>query len=277
MKKLRKLISGLRIKLLGTRYKVIQGMLAGYPLHVIRGTLSNHADKDDAWLFYLSGRFNRIFDIGANIGQSALMAKVQGVHKRLLLADANPEALALAAKNLIINNLSGACEFVPAFVGDHPDEEITFFTVGVGAAGSMYRGHAVTAANTGQSLRVLTTTLDIIFAQCGWTPEFVKIDVEGAESKVLEGGTQLAALQQTWFMIEMHSPPELPMIQNAALVLAWAQQHDYEAWYMRDACRLIAPNMLSDRGRCHILLLPKGINYPPELAQIRENSPLPTQ
>lgn len=183
MKKLRKLLSGLKYKLFGARYRTVTGELAGRPLRVIRGTLRPQADKDDAWLFWLCGRFERIFDIGANIGQTALVVKVQGADKKLLAVDANAEALSLAAKNLILNGLSASCEFITAFVGDRPDEEVTLYTVGVGAAGSMYRGHAHTAAATGQYLRVRTTTLDLLAGQCGWTPDLVKIDVEGAKPK----------------------------------------------------------------------------------------------
>lgn len=275
IKKLRKFLSGLKHRLLGARYKVVDGALAGRPLRVIRGTLSPVADKDDAWLFALTGRFERIFDIGANIGQSALMAKVQGAGKRLLMADPNPEALSLAAKNLILNDLATSCDFVTAFVGDADGEKIKFWTVGAGAAGSMYKGHATTAASAGLSAEVSSVRIDTLVQRAGWTPEFVKIDVEGAEAKVLEGATQLAALRQAWFMVEMHSPPELPMAENAARVLDWSRRCGYDVWYMRDACRLTAPETLADRGRCHLLLLPPGSAYPAELAQIKENSPLP--
>ncbi|MFN4080092.1 MAG: FkbM family methyltransferase [Saprospiraceae bacterium] len=275
MKKLRKLLSGLKHRLLGARYKVVDGALAGRSLRVIRGTLSPAADKDDAWLFYLMGRFERIFDIGANIGQSALMAKVQGADKRLLLADPNPEALSLAAKNLILNGWATSCDFVTAFVGDADGEKIKFWTVGAGAAGSMYKGHAATAAAAGLSAEVPTVRIDTLVLRIGWTPELVKIDVEGAEAKVLKGATQLAAQRRAWFMVEMHSPPELPMTENAALVLDWAKSVGYTVWYMRDACLLTTPKALADRGRCHLLLLPQGLAYPADLAQIRENSPLP--
>lgn len=76
-------------------------------------------------------------------------------------------------------------------------------------------------------------------------------------------------------MIEMHSPSELPMVQNAALVLDWAHRNNYFVWYMHDACKLSDPKALADRGRCHLLLLPHSVEYPPELARIKENNPIP--
>lgn len=197
MKKIRRILSGLKQKLLPLQIPVVEGKLAGFNLKTVKGTLRNVPDQDDAWLFYLMGRFDSIFDIGANIGQSALCAKIQGKNKRLLLADPNPEALSIAAKNLILNGFASRCDFITAFVSDKPDETILFYTIGPGAAGCMFKGHAETAAALGQSMKVPTTTIDVLVETMGWTPDFVKIDVEGAEAKVLQGAVALAKQQQT--------------------------------------------------------------------------------
>jgi hypothetical protein len=101
-----------------------------------------------------------------------------------------------------------------------------------------------------------------------------KIDVEGAESKVLEGAKKLASIQKTWFMVEMHSPPELPMVENARLVLEWAGKTGYAVWYMRDACQLTTPELIAKRGRCHLLLLPMHTTYPDVLKKIPQGAPV---
>lgn len=271
---IRKILRAYKTKILGNRHEVVNGALAGISLRTVKGTLRPQADQDDAWLFHLMGHFDRIFDIGTNIGQSALFAKVQGKDKQLLLADPNPEALALAAKNLILNNMAHHCEFVTSFVSDRPGEEIEFFTVGVGAAGSMYRSHAHTASAIGSSFRMPTTTIDELAAMAGWEPDFVKIDVEGAEAKVLQGARGLASKQKTLFMVEMHSPPELPMVENARLVLQWAKEVNYQVWYMRDAVQLSDPEMIADRGRCHLLFLPRQEKYPEMVKGIPQGAPL---
>ncbi|MFN4299842.1 MAG: FkbM family methyltransferase [Thermaurantimonas sp.] len=270
-----KILSGLKTRYWKTELPVVQYKLGGGQLKAIKGTIRTKPDKDDAWLFRLMGDFHFIYDIGANIGQSALYAKIQNRDKQLLLVDANPEALSLAAKNLIINGWSGHCTFECAFVGERSHEKVQFFTVGAGAAGSMYKGHAHTAAAIGASTLVPTITLDDLWGKYGWLPEFVKIDVEGAEAKVLQGATQLAAQQRTWFMVEMHSPPELPMKENASLVLHWCRRNSYRAWYMRDAAELTAPEQIQHRGRCHLLLMPQHEAYPEKLSLLAENSPIP--
>jgi FkbM family methyltransferase len=275
MKKIRKLLNGYLSKIVKNPYTIVNDTLAGVPLKAIKGTFRKDPDQDDAWLFYLMGQSKRIFDIGSNIGLSALFAKVQGRDKRILLVDPNSEALALAARNLIMNDFSLHCEFVKSFVSDRQDEEVEFFTVGSGAAGSMYRSHAQTAAAIGASFRTGTTTIDALAENIGWMPDFVKIDVEGAEAKVLHGAQVVASVHKPIFMVEMHSPSELPMIENARLVLEWTAHVNYRAWYMRDAIQLTKPEIIGSRGKCHLLLLPANQTYPAVLSSIKQGADLP--
>ena len=257
------------------RNNLENSQLAGIRLLTHKGTIRKKADQDDAWLFQLMGAYNFIFDIGANVGLSSLFAKVQDPEKKLLLVDPNPEALSIAAKNLITNLLSANTEFISAFVSNEVDKEIDFFTIGSGAAGSMYAGHAETAAATGQSIKVKTLSIDYLVEKVGWLPEFIKVDVEGAEALVLEGANKTAAQKKTVFMVEMHSPPELPMLKNAELIIEWVNQVGYSAWYMKEAVILSKPEQIAQRGKCHLLLMPKGQVYPEALAKIPQRAPIP--
>ena len=78
-------------------------------------------DYDDAWLYACARHCEIVFDVGANIGQSALLMLLSNSVKRAVLVDANWEALAVAAENLIRNQLSASCQFVHAFAGDQSD------------------------------------------------------------------------------------------------------------------------------------------------------------
>ncbi len=209
------------------------------------------------------------------MGLSALFAKVQGQDKDVLLLDPNPEALLIAAENLIINGLSAHCEFVCSFVGDAPDRQVEFYTIGAGAAGSIFPGHAKTAASIGSRLKVTTTTVDVLVKERSWVPGFIKIDVEGAEHMVLEGMRMTACTHRPWVMVEMHSPPELPMQINAQKVLEWCDDVGYRAWYMKTATMLTDATTIAHRGKCHLLLLPEGVDYPKDLARIPQRASLP--
>src|SRR5690606_25082192 len=123
-----------------------------------------------------------------------------------------------AVKNLAANNMSLNCRFHQSFVSSSDTERVKFFTVGTGAAGSMYRSHAKTAAAIDSYVYVETVSLNTLCERTDLWPDLVKIDVEGAESLVLEGAEKLAELASAFFFVEMHSTMELPMIENAKRV-----------------------------------------------------------
>ena len=238
------------------------------------GAAERQADYDEAWLLALAQHADRIFDIGCNIGRASLVMSYSDQVEQMLLADANPEALAIAAENMIHNGLSHKARFVCAFVSDQPGQMAILHTVGHGAAGSMYSGHAKSASQLGTQITVPTTTLDELVEMCGYLPDLVKIDVEGAELLVLKGAACLAQRGMTRFCVEMHSNPALPMKQNAANLIAWCQANAYSAWYLKTKIRLEAPEQIADRGRCHVLLLPKDQLFPAYLLGIEQGAPI---
>lgn len=250
--------------------------LAGREFVVRAGSLAEGPDYDDAWLFACAQHAKVVFDVGANVGQSALLVLVCPNIEEITLVEANPKALIIAADNLIRNRLSARARFVPAFASDSGNLTVELWSVGTGAAGSMYRGHAVSAARAGEVQRVPTTTLDELCDRQGKVPDLVKLDVEGAESKVLDGSRMLAGHRRTRFLVEMHSPRELPMARNASLVLAWAASLGYAAWYLREGTKLESPEPIRHRGRCHVLLQPADWPYPEWLVGIGQSAGLPT-
>jgi hypothetical protein len=73
----------------------------------------------------------------------------------------------------------------------------------------------------------------------------------------------------------MHSPKELPMVDNAKLILNWCKKTRYKAYYLRDALELVNELQIADRGKCHLLLLPEEAKYPDYLLGIKQGSSLP--
>jgi len=258
------------MKLLGSRTKFEEVGLGGRVLTVSVGCINKKTDKDDAWWYALACKYDNIYDIGANVGYSSLMATLQIPDKRILLADPNPLALKLAKENLERNNLSVNKTYVNAFAGAQKGEQVKFYTLGAGSAGSMFGSHADSAKAVNAFYMVDTTTLDDMVAEAGWMPELVKIDVEAAESYVLAGAKELAAKQNTVFMVEMHAPPEMPMVKNANLILDWCSENRYTAYYLKEHAVLHSAEQIAHRGRCHLLLLPEGMEYPDYLKEISE-------
>lgn len=273
-RKLTKILSGLLQRLKKDRPYVIVNFL-GKELRVLKGTLRLQVDKDDAWFAYLAKHARVLFDIGANVGYTALLANLYGSPKAIVLVDANLEALSTAVKNLAANNMSLNCRFHQSFVSSNDTERVKFFTVGTGAAGSMYRSHAKTAAAIDSYVYVETVSLNTLCDRTDLWPDLVKIDVEGAESLVLEGAEKLAELASAFFFVEMHSTMELPMIENAKRVLDWCERMNYKAYYLKEHELLERPEVIAHRGKCHLLLLPIQASYPSGLKSIQEGQDLP--
>ena len=268
---LRRLETRVRYEL-GLPFPWVSQVLLGRELVFRAGTLRDDVDYDDAWLYACAKHSEIMFDVGANVGQSALMAFMSPRIKQVVMIEANWEALSVAAENLIRNNLSSKARFVGAFAAETSNASIDFWTVGTGAAGSMFQGHAVTASKHGSVTSVPTITLDDVCNGFQVVPDLVKIDVEGAEGKVLAGSVELAKKHRSRFFVEMHSPPELPMVRNAEIVLDWARSVDYSAWYLSGGVKIDTPTPIAHRGRCHLLLQPSSWRFPQWLVGIKQSA-----
>ena len=256
-----------------SKYKIVAASILESEYTVVEGAIRKKTDYDDAWILALSKEARIVFDIGCNIGQSAMLICHAGVDE-IVLADANPAALARAAENLFLNGWGHKARFYCGFVSNVSDERIKFHTVDTGAAGSMYDAHAKTAKSLESTFDTITISLDSLVEICGVVPDLVKVDVEGAESLVLNGGLNLAKNGMTRFFIEMHSNTELSMHENAFKVLEWCKTTNYEAWYLKEKIKINNPDSISHRGRCHLLLLPSGVEFPKSLLHLEQGSSL---
>ena len=79
----------------------------------------------------------------------------------------------------------------------------------------------------GTRIEVACTTMDAALAECG-APDFVKIDIEGAESQALRGFTRVAESHPT-FAIDLHTPSE------DVAVGTWLRENGYAAFRLLDA------------------------------------------
>ena len=272
---IKKILKKLSYSIGTQRHHFITSTLCGVSLNLLPGTLRTKVDQDDAWWFYLSKHHSVIFDIGCNIGYTALLALIQDPKRQMILVDPNPKALQMAAMNIIENNLGSRAQYLSAFVGDKLDDTVKFYTVGAGAAGSMYASHAETASSINSFMDVTTVTLDYINEFYGMQPDLVKIDVEGAETLVMTSAKRLAADTQCTFFIEMHNVEDLGMEASGNLMIDWCKDLNYNAWYLKTGELLTSAYTIKDRGKCHLLLMPKDKTYPEYLVGIVQNATLP--
>lgn len=125
---------------LGLPFERIQ--VLGRQLNLRAGTLRKEPDYDDAWFLLCLQHAKVVFDVGANVGQGAVFECLLDNITDVVLVEANPKALAIASENLITNFLGEKVRFVCAYAGSENETSVRFWTVGSGAAGSSYPGHA---------------------------------------------------------------------------------------------------------------------------------------
>jgi FkbM family methyltransferase len=272
-----KYYKAIKYKILHSKKNVFneESTICGRKLITHPGTIRKIVDQDDAWFFHLAKENEIIFDIGCNIGYTAILAMLQNPNRQYLLVDPNTEAMAMANRNLTINNLGLKAYYFPGFVSDKNDDNVKFYTVGVGAAGSMSPDHAVTASILNEYSYVKTVTLDFLYDLYDIKPNLVKIDIEGAEVLAMDGATKLARESKCMFFIEMHSLPNLSMEEAGDKMIEWCEKNDYNVWYLRSQEKLSSGKMIKGVGKCHLLLIDKEKEFPNYLKSIKPNSELP--
>lgn len=272
---IKKILTGIWYRLNQNKIKYEEKKLCGRTLLTTLGTIRENPDQDDAWFFYLAQNREVIFDIGANVGYTGLLAMIQNPHREYIMVDPNPKALTMASGNLWLNNLGFKARFYSAFVSDKMNQMVKFYTIGAGAAGSMHADHAKSAAAVNAHTEVQTITLDYLFDYYKIVPNLVKIDVEGAEGLVMQGAKELAKSAKPDFFIEMHAVENISMEQNAQIMIDWCLENNYTPWYMSKEQKLTSAHMIQNRGKCHLLLIPQGKEYPKCIKGVKERAKLP--
>jgi FkbM family methyltransferase len=133
-------------------------------------------------------------DVGANVGwHTLLMAKMAAPDGRVLSVEANPSVRERLSQNVKRNGFTNV-EIVPRAMADRP-QKLTFFAPAHHSF-SAGDGHVVGPGDVPDrnSITVEATTLDCLIAEKNlerW--DFLKIDVEGFEWPVLQGGSESIA------------------------------------------------------------------------------------
>ncbi|GAB4217490.1 MAG: FkbM family methyltransferase [Roseiflexaceae bacterium] len=160
------------------------------------------------------------YDVGANAGYlSLVMARCTGPTGRVVAFEADPRNAAVLTTNVALNNLR-TITIIPKAVSDAAGS-VTFATFGYSLV-----GHIATAATPpdAQLLTVPAVALDdLVFQGLLPAPRCIKIDVEGAEDRVIAGAARL---------IEQARPVIIAEVRPDALqgqILPLLERLDYQA------------------------------------------------
>ncbi len=129
-----------------------------------------------------------VMDIGANIGYFTLLAaRLVGQYGKVLAFEPVPYFLELICSSARLNNLTNITAFQMA-LSDTPGEGHIFLDKKNLGLASPVSNNVI---DLSESLQVKYTTIDIFCEENGIKPNFVKIDVQGYELKVLRGAIKL--------------------------------------------------------------------------------------
>lgn len=173
-----------------------------------------------------------VFDIGAHIGiLSLLAAERAGARGRVFAFEPSPDTLEVLRQHVALNSDGAAIEVVPAVVSDEKGS-VTFFTYGESMAASLSRENVevlneqrLTAPAT--AVTVPAVTIDEFAAEHGAVPEVIKIDVEGAELRVLRGAERTLRDHSPVIFCEIHPNQMRNMGDSVEELRAFVESHGY--------------------------------------------------
>jgi FkbM family methyltransferase len=166
------------------------------------------------------------YDVGANIGYLTLVL-AEGVNDGIIFAfEPVPENQALLQELIAANNLGTKVRVVPVALSNLECRQkmYIYHSPATSLLESALDGQNI---NEQQAIIVATTTLDaFVFEKHNPAPHILKIDVEGAEFLVLEGGLRTLKEFSPKLMIEIHGP------QNAHKIWHLLKDSSYSWWHL---------------------------------------------
>ncbi len=162
----------------------------------------------------------RVWDIGSHAGFYTLMlAKLVGPTCRVLAIEADPDNARRCEQALIRNALTLFGSVVHCAVCAHMGKA-RFRRSTAGRMSGKLAGLPQARFGNSEEIEVNATTIDRLMAEHG-IPDFVKMDIEGAEAVALEGADKLLQLKRSTLLIEVHDSRVLLSIGTIA------EQHGY--------------------------------------------------
>lgn len=143
-----------------------------------------------------SSRKYEVIDVGANIGTFTLHAAISA--DRVLAAEPNREALSLLKKNLELNPWIKNVTILPNLIGDidgRPANVVRELKNNLGAFQLEF--------SQGEAGQYHAVSLDSVFTRESNDFVLIKIDVEGMESAVIDGGKVILGRKDCALLVEV--------------------------------------------------------------------------
>ncbi|MBP6016362.1 MAG: FkbM family methyltransferase [Candidatus Promineofilum sp.] len=229
------------------------------------------SDRDYAILRQLARGKQCIFDVGANVGLTSLVmagpapaGAGPAEDGRIIAFEASEAACRLIRDNAALNGLSGRISVVNALVAERSGLALDFYGDAASGSASIIPGYLAHH----HPLRKVTLALDDFVNDFGLVPDLIKIDVEGAELRVVAGLVETLRTARPLAFIELHSWGDLTVDHTADALLEQLRPLDYCLVYLRTKEIVTDTAVLAGRGRCHVLACPNESPFLDTLAQL---------
>lgn len=183
------------------RVRIRSGPLQGHRIGIMCGMRFIEGRYDPSAMQALAEHLRpgaTVYDIGAHVGYLTLFAAQRvGAAGRVVAFEPLPLNLRYLRAHLRANRADNV-EVVAACVSDRGG------TVGFEVGGGTGRGRLVSRAARGRRLPAICLDDEVLAGRLP-APDFVKVDVEGAEQRLLEGARQTLARNRPTLLLSVHS------------------------------------------------------------------------
>lgn len=186
-----------------------------------------------------------VFDIGSNIGVYAIYAALKHQPVRVIAFEPEYANLHMLRDNVVLNGLQDVIDIYSiALSRDSGPSHLYIQDFTPGAALHSVSNDKLNVTHAQRAVvgreGIWVTTMDSFCEKTGLFPHCIKIDVDGTELAILEGGKQtLRARSVRSIIIEMPSEPDLRgkcrmLLEEAGLIREWSSaQSPNEVWGRR--------------------------------------------
>ena len=197
--------------------------------------------KDFAMLSHLVSPGATVFDVGANIGWYTVHLAARDRSARVLAFEPVPATFAFLESNIRLNALGNAHAF-PVGVAAESGTQLLYVDARIAGAASAAPSTPAAELDA-QPCRM--TTLDDVTREQGVSIDMLKIDVEGGELGVLQGGLRSISEGKPVIFAEMLRKLSAPFGYHPNEIIGLLRQAGYGC-YRAEETRLVAFEAMDD-------------------------------
>ncbi len=213
------------------------------------------ADRDYKLISQIAKDKHCFFDVGANHGAILLILASANPQMKIHAFEASENAVNIINKNVLYNKLEHNVRVVNALIADCSGYAIPFYWQNSSG------GASITKGRLGHNIEIYKSTLslDDYCYHFNLKPDFIKMDIEGAENIAIKGMKNILKEIRPLIFLELHAFGEKLLYENAQDILYFISPFSYSMIYLRTGKPVTDTSIIKDRGRCHVLLKPNEI------------------